>query len=308
MFGADKRFLPQTQLATRMLRLVAEEPSFALKGGTAINLFYRNLPRLSVDLDLVYLPVEERAPSLAAIAAALRRIAGRAGEALGNVQVHAQGAAEGKLVAQQGRVTVTVEVNTVLRGSVYPAERRAVLPSVQELFGDITAQVLAFEDVYAGKMVAALDRQHPRDLFDIMLLLDAEGVSERLIDAFVVYLASHDRSMAEVLDPREKDVRSAYEREFAAMSVNPVSLDQLLEARRRLVQALKQGFRPRHREFLRSVKCIDPDWSLLPVPHAATLPGIRWKLHNLALLRKEQPARHGRLLDALERTLEQFTS
>ncbi len=308
MFEADHPFLPQARLATRMLRLVAEEPAFALKGGTAINLFYRNLPRLSVDLDLVYLPVEERAPSLAAIAAALHRIAGRAGEALGDAQVHAQSAAAGKLVAQQGRVTVTVEVNTVLRGSVHPAERRAAQPSVQDLFGDITAQVLAFEDVYAGKLVAALDRQHPRDLFDAMLLLDAEGISERLIDAFVVYLASHDRPIAEVLDPREKDVRHAYEQEFAAMSGNPVSLDQLLDARRRLIQALKQGFQTRHREFLCSVKRLDPDWSLLPVPHAATLPGIRWKLHNLGILRKEQPARHARLLDELERTLEQFIS
>lgn len=308
MFGADNPFLPQARLAARMLRLVAEESSFALKGGTAINLFYRNLPRLSVDLDLVYLPVEERAPSLAAIAAALNRIAGRAGEALGDVKVHAQSAAAGKLVAQQGRVTVTVEVNTVLRGSVHPAGRRAVQPSVQDLFGDITAQVLSFEDVYAGKLVAALDRQHPRDLFDVMLLLGEEGLSERLIDAFVIYLASHDRPIAEVLDPREKDVRHAYEQEFSAMSADPVSLDQLLDARRCLVQALRQGFQERHREFLRSVKRIDPDWSLLPVLHVSTLPGIRWKLHNLALLRKAQPARHVQLLDALERTLEQFTS
>jgi hypothetical protein len=54
---------------------VATETCFALKGGTAINLFFRDMPRFSVDIDLTYLPVEDRASSLVAIDAALRRIA-----------------------------------------------------------------------------------------------------------------------------------------------------------------------------------------------------------------------------------------
>ena len=197
-----------------------------MKGGTAVNFFYRDLPRLSVDLDFVYLPVADRDRSLAGIAKALERVARRAGEARGGIRVRAQDAGRGKLVAQQGRTTITVEVNTVLRGSVYPANRRTALPSVEEQFGDIEAQVLSFEDVYAGKFVAALDRQHPRDLFDVMLLLDNEGISGRLLDAFVVYLASHDRPIAEVLDPREKDLRAVYENEFADMADSPVMLDR----------------------------------------------------------------------------------
>ena len=54
----------QVALLIRALPLVAEEPAFALKGGTAINLFVRDLPRLSVDIDLTYLPVEDRAISV----------------------------------------------------------------------------------------------------------------------------------------------------------------------------------------------------------------------------------------------------
>ncbi len=306
MFAADNPFLPQARLATRVLRLVAEEPVLALKGGTAINLFYRDLPRLSVDLDLVYLPVEQREPSLAGIDAALNRIARRIETSLPGVQVRTQDAARGKLVAQQGRTTVTVEVNTVLRGSVYPAQRIIGRPAAERLFGDVEARVLSFEDVYGGKIVAALDRQHPRDLFDVMLLLDGEGLPERLMDAFVVYLASHDRPIAEVLDPRVKDISVAYAREFAAMADSPVTLDQLLDARRRLNATLKRGLLARHRDFLRSLKRLEPDWALLPVPHAAQLPGILWKLHNLEILRRNQPARHARLLAGLEQTLERF--
>lgn len=306
MYAADNPFLPQARLAARVLRFFAEEPSLALKGGTAINLFYRDLPRLSVDLDFVYLPVADRDRSLAGITKALERVARRAEEALGGIRVQAQDAGRGKLVAQQGRTTITVEVNTVLRGSVYPANHRTALPSVEERFGDIEAQVLSFEDVYAGKFVAALDRQHPRDLFDVMLLLDNEGISGRLLDAFVVYLASHDRPIAEVLDPREKDLRAVYENEFADMADSPVMLDRLVDARGRLIAELRRGLQARRRDFLYSIKRLDPDWSLLPVPHVAELPGIRWKLHNLEILRREQPARYARALAGLERILERF--
>jgi hypothetical protein len=62
-------------LLIRILPLVAVEKDFALKGGTAINLFVRDLPRLSVDIDLTYLPVADRPTSLAAIDKAMARIA-----------------------------------------------------------------------------------------------------------------------------------------------------------------------------------------------------------------------------------------
>jgi Nucleotidyl transferase AbiEii toxin, Type IV TA system len=63
----------QVALLTRILPLIAEEACFALKGGTAINLFIRDMPRLSVDIDLTYVPVAPRAASLAQIDAAMTR-------------------------------------------------------------------------------------------------------------------------------------------------------------------------------------------------------------------------------------------
>lgn len=307
MFAADNPFLPQVRLATRWLRLFADEPALALKGGTAINLFYRDLPRLSVDLDFNYVPVQGREESLAEIAAILNRVAGKAESNLRGVRVRTQDAGRGKLVAQEGRATVTAEVNLVLRGCVQPSERRSALPAVEDRFGDIQAQVLSFDDVYAGKMVAALDRQHPRDLFDIMLLLaDGAPLPERLLDAFVIYLASHDRPIAEVLMSRDKDLGAMYEREFAQMTAQPVSLEALVDARHRLAATLRTGLQRRHREFLLSVKRLEPDWSLLPVQHAAELPGIRWKLHNLELYRKGQPARYAQAVADLEKVLDRF--
>jgi predicted nucleotidyltransferase component of viral defense system len=170
----------QVQLLIRVLPSIAEEACFALKGGTAINLFVRDMPRLSVDIDLTYLPVQPRAKSLAAIDAAMKRIADRIRTTIPGVQV-AQTAlrpenAVYKLLVRAGGVQIKIEVTPVLRGCVYDPELRAVSPSVEEAFGFAEARVVSFADLYAGKMVAALDRQHPRDFFDIRDLLANEGI------------------------------------------------------------------------------------------------------------------------------------
>ena len=68
------RYIDQVRLLIDVLPHIAKENVFALKGGTAINLFYRDMPRLSVDIDLTYLPVEDRNASLRHIDEALDRI------------------------------------------------------------------------------------------------------------------------------------------------------------------------------------------------------------------------------------------
>jgi hypothetical protein len=80
-------FHRQVALLLRVLPQVAEEECFALKGGTAINLLVRNMPRLSVDIDLTYLPIKPREASLADIDSAMRRIANRIQSALRGVRL-----------------------------------------------------------------------------------------------------------------------------------------------------------------------------------------------------------------------------
>jgi predicted nucleotidyltransferase component of viral defense system len=225
----------QVELLVRLIPLVDEEKDFALKGGTAINLFVRDLPRLSVDIDLAYLPIEDRAASLAAIDAGMRAIAKRAEARLLNAHatfglVEPERSAI-KTIVQVGRAQVKVEATPVLRGSVYPPERRAVSPRVEDEFGFAEMAVLAFADLYAGKAVAALDRQHPRDLFDIRDLLANEGITDELREAFVVYLLGHNRGLHEVLDPGHLDIAQEFARGFAGMTDRPVALEDLYAAR-----------------------------------------------------------------------------
>lgn len=191
----------QVDLLLRVIPFITKETCFALKGGTAINLFVRDLPRLSVDIDLTYIPVFPRPKSLGAIDKAMKRIAARI--AKGNKATRTSSSihegAVTKLVVREHDVQIIIEVTPVLRGCAYEPEMRSVTASVEEQFGFAEMRVLAFADLYAGKIVAALDRQHPRDLFDVRVLLSAEGITDEIRSAFIVYLLSHTRPMWEVL-------------------------------------------------------------------------------------------------------------
>ena len=242
----DSPYYKQAELMLKTIPHLAAERSFALKGGTAINLFVRDMPRLSVNIDLTYLPVDEaRETALRNIGAALDRIAGAIKKSIPGTRVQEARAKNPdrvtRLTVAVGSTRIKIEPNEVIRGSVFPAEDRELTRRAEESFElSVTAQTLSLADLYAGKLCAALDRQHPRDLFDVRLLLDNDGITDEIRKAFVVYLASHDRPMHELLDPKPKNVRRIFENEFAGMTVDPVSYEDLINARATLVETLKR--------------------------------------------------------------------
>jgi hypothetical protein len=156
-------FFSQVQLVVTLLPLVAEHACFALKGGTALNLFVRDLPRLSVDIDLTYLPVQDRSASLSGIDGALHALGETIESKVPRSRVrpaYLQGTGKRfKLVVWQDDMAVKIEVNPVLRGSVYASQARGIVDKVRAQFGYAQLLVLSFEDLYAGKLCAALDRQ-----------------------------------------------------------------------------------------------------------------------------------------------------
>jgi predicted nucleotidyltransferase component of viral defense system len=173
----NQTYLDTARLLTQVAPLVFVDDTFALKGGTAINLFVRDMPRLSVDLDLVFPDhTLSRDKALARIQASLRQAADRLKKR--GFQTHASGADAGetKLLVRRGRIEIKVEVNFVMRGTVQPVRRASLTPTARDvLMADLDIPVVSLEDMYGGKLVAALDRQHPRDLFDVMLLFRARG-------------------------------------------------------------------------------------------------------------------------------------
>lgn len=287
----NREYIETARLLIQIAPLVFVDDQFGLKGGTAINLFLRDMPRLSVDLDLVFTDhTVGREDALARINAAVREAAKRLRARRMEVYVPEAGAdGETKLMVRRGPAEVKVEINTVMRGTVHRVRRANLTPVARDtLFADLEIPVLAAEDVYGGKLVAALDRQHPRDLFDVMELYRNGGITPGIRRAFVVYLASHNRPVHEVLFPELRDIQMDYERNFVGMTAQPIRLDALLETRERMITELHAGLDADERRFLLSLVKAEPEWDLLGIPHVSELPAVRWKLQNLARLKRER--------------------
>lgn len=300
----SEQYRRQAALLIRTVPFVAEAACFALKGGTAINLFLRDMPRLSVDIDLTYLPVRDRAASLAEIDAAMKRIGERIAHELRGAQVTSVKLKTDNIVTkhfvEEGGVQIKIEVTPVLRGCVYEPAKRATSPKVEDQFGFAEIQVVSFADLYAGKLVAALDRQHPRDLFDVRDLLANEGIDARLRKAFVVYILSHNRPMSEVLAPARLDVGQEFARGFDGMTETAVTLDDLYKTREDLIAELVGKMSDEHRRFLVSFEEGRPDWGILGLPIAEKLPAVQWRFQNLA---KIEAKKRENLVEDLRRAL-----
>ncbi len=300
------QYQAQVRLLMRLIPIVARETCFALKGGTAINLFVRDLPRLSVDIDLMYLPMHERSEALVEIDAAMKRIKTSALADLRGARVTENvhdGAILRLLVMAEG-TQVKIEVSPVLRGVVYEPFIAPVTEVVEEVFGFAETNVVSFEDLFAGKLVAALDRQHPRDLFDVRGLLTHEGLSDELREAFIIYLLSHNRPMGEVLSGRVKDLANEYRNGFEGMTEEVIAIEELIKTQHEMIKTLIGGMPDHHRAFLIGFERGEPDWSLLRISHVAELPAIRWRQRNLDKLNPEQ---RSDLVELLRASLERRT-
>lgn len=283
-------YFRQVSLLVRVLPIVGQSSCFALKGGTAINLFYREMPRLSVDIDLVYLLVKDRTSSLNEITLEMKRIASGIKSILPDVKIRYsflnQSETIVRILVEWERTIIKVEVSPVLRGIVFPTSLHRISPIPENIFGFAEVPVVSFEDLFAGKIVAALDRQHPRDLFDIKFLLENEGITPRLIESFIVYLISHNRRILEILKPNYKEITDMYNTDFKGMTTTPVSIEELERTRVLLVKGINLSLNDKDRDFLISFKAGEPDWSYFSLSHIKELPAVKWKMYNLDQLKQ----------------------
>jgi len=297
----DTIFFKQAELLLRILPLIYKEEVLALKGGTAINFFVRDLPRLSVDIDLTYLPVNERSFALDEIRRILLKISEGIKKRISGTEVTPKkilgtDVIKGLIVDRSG-VTVKIEPNLVLRGNVYPPEIKILSKKAQDLFElSLQCRILSSYDLYAGKICAALDRQHPRDLFDVHLLLENEGIKTELRKAFIVYLISHPRPMVEILNPQKIDIRSIFEKEFKGMIAQSITLEELETTRDKLVATLREELTPNERQFIVSMKQGQPLWDLLEIEGIEDLPAVKWKLLNILNM---DPIKHKKAIHKL---------
>lgn len=281
-----KKYFEQAKFMLSILPIIAQEKDFALKGGTALNFFHLDMPRISVDIDLTFLPIKPRDETLKDITNSLSRISDSVKRLFPGCQIQKVKIKDTgyiyKLIINSTDSLVKIEPNLILRGSCYPTVHKTLCRKAVEIFKmEMQVPVLSFADLYGGKICAALDRQHPRDLFDIKLLYEAGGLNKEISQAFVVYLASHNRPMSELLSPNFQDLRQAYETEFKGMSSIEVSYQELEKIGKEMPSLILSNLSKNERKFLLSVKMGNPNFSLLSISGLENLPAIKWKVENI---------------------------
>ena len=299
-----EQYVKQVRLLVNVLPYIAKESCFALKGGTAINLFVRDLPRLSVDIDLAYLGFEERETAFKNINAALQRIVND----LNKVHLRAvlQKSPDNicKIICSNAETTIKIEPNYTIRGYVYPTEKLSISEKVQEKYGFAAINVVSMAELYGGKICAALDRQHPRDLFDIKYLLGNEGITPEIKNGFMVSLLQHNRPPHELLAPHKQDNTKVFEQEFKGMSDEIFTIENCNNTFDILLSQIKQALTAADKQFLIDFFSLNEAWKNTDIPNIDKLSGIKWKIENLTKLRNSNQEKFANQIALLKQVID----
>lgn len=284
-----EHYKKQVALLLRVIPEVEKEECFALHGGTAINLFVRNMPRLSVDIDLTYLPVEDRATTYENIGLSLEKIKKNIEERIPNAKVNHQKKLL-KLQISNNEAQIKIEVNQGMRGVIDKVEKRVLCDIAQEQFDVFcTINVVSLGQLYGGKICAALDRQHPRDLFDVKLLLENEGFTQEIKTGFLYALLSSKRPLQEMLFPHYTDQSQAFVRQFEGMTLESFTYQDFENTRIKILEEIHRSLSIRDKDFIVSFEETKPDWAIYDFE---SYPSVQWKLQNLIKLKTNNPQKH----------------
>ena len=279
----------KVDLLLRLMPFVMQERVFAVHGGSAINLFVKDMPRYSVDIDLTYMPLAGREESLNDINAHLKAIADNAKAQIKGVHV-VPNFAICKLLCEYRGYQIKIEVNQTKRGIIGGKTQLLTLcDKAQEEFQQFCKAVIVPPTLlYGGKLAAALSRQHPRDLFDVKYMdIPLAEVREGLIFC----LLGSDRPIHESFAPQLIDQRDAMTNQFDGMSGIPFSYDEFELTRAKLITDVQNLMTDADKKFLLSFEAADPQWEGYEFEYFRNFPSVQWKLLNLAKLKKQNPTK-----------------
>lgn len=297
------QYKEQVKILLDVLPFVAEERQLALHGGTAINLFVRDMPRLSVDIDLTYIPVEDRETTLRNIKEILLRLKQRIETSLVGHIAEARPDI-GKLLVSSEKGTIKLEINLVGRGIFESTENMVLCDSAQEAFDAfVEIEMVPLAQLFGGKICAALDRQHPRDLFDVKYLLETEGLSTAIKNGFIYCLLGSERPIYELLNPHRLDQREALVNQFDGMTDVPFTYEDYESTKEKLIKEVQSSLTNADIDFLIGFKSLSPDWSIYPYEQ---YPSIRWKQLNLQKLKDRNPEKYDEQVNRLKNFLNQL--
>jgi len=298
---SNSNYQKQVALLIRVIPEIALDTRFALHGGTAINLFDRNMPRLSVDIDLTYIPIEDRETSFNNISAALIKIKERIENRLQGSRVEHKVDTH-KLLVSYDEAMIKIEVSQIVRGLLGAVTEKILCEKAQIKYDAFCAiNIVSNGQLYGGKICAAMDRQHPRDIFDVKQLLKDEGFNKEVKEGFLFRLLSADRSIQDVLFPNLQEHRLAMMNQFTGMSDELFTYEEYEQVRETMVKKVQGSLTAEDKFFILAFKNGSPDWSIY---NFESYPSIQWKLLNLEKIKSSNSSKHKELYDSLKRKLD----
>ena len=297
----EEQYTKQVTLILRIIPELNKMPEFAMHGGTAINLFYHDMPRISVDIDLTYIPFDGREKDLQNIGLLLKKLSEKLKKTIPGILINtgAHYDEEMKLFCRYKNVEVKIEVNTINRGVLKATNQHTLCRAAQDYFNMFCEMTIVPEaQLFGGKMVAALDRQHPRDLFDTKKLFDQSNLTPELMEGFLFCLFSSKRPLIEILKPNFLNQESALTNQFAGMSAEAFTYTMFENERKRLIAAIHKNMTSQQKQMIISFAEGQPDWLY---EDWSKYPGIAWKLQNINKLKHENPEKFRYQIRQLEK-------
>ncbi len=277
----NNQYKEQVRLLLRMIPLIYGEERFAIHGGTAINLFLRDLPRYSVDIDLTYIPLESREDSLRNINEALRVLGEKIKRAIPNIIINP---VPNKLLCILNRCAVKIEVNGIKRGIIDKAIIVPLCTKAQEEFNIYCkARIVPVTQLYGGKIAAALSRQHPRDLFDFKYMEIADF--KDLKYGFIFCLLGSDKPILESLSPHLIDQSEALRNQFMGMTDTLFTYEDYQHTRLQLIELIHANLTESDKCFLLNFENGEPNWHSSEYEDFKNYPSIQWKQLNIKKLK-----------------------
>ena len=281
--------------------LVYKIKDFAVHGGTAINLFIKDMPRYSVDVDLTYLPVKNREESIKEINNHLSTLKQQIEKVIPGIRIIHKSAVL-KLQCTFGGATVKIEVNGIKRGIIGEVEEKELCEKAQKEFKmSCVARIVPFSSLYGGKIAAALGRQHPRDLFDYKYM-EVESFDD-IKNGLLFYLLGSDKPLLESLQPNPVNQKQALENQFKGMSDVPFEYTDFEIARKKLIEQVNQNLSDTDKEFLLSFENGSPEWDKCCAGDLSVYPAIQWKLKNIRTLKDTNSSKFNEGIEKLRKFL-----
>lgn len=291
----------QVALLIDILTEISKEDNLALHGGTAINLFHLNMPRLSVDIDLTFVPFSDsRNEDLDKIRQSLKLVQNRLKNTFPNIRFEDEKRAEEelKLLCTKDNATVKVEVNQINRGLISPTFTKILCHRAEEEFDRFCEiKTVSVGQLWGGKLNAALERQHPRDIFDVKSMLQEVGFTEEIKQGFLFFLLCGKRPIDEVLNPNFANQRVIFDSQFSGMTNEEFTYEEFEKIRKELVSMIQKSLTDSEKEFLLSFVSGNPNWKDFDY---SKYPAIKWKQLNINKLKQENPIKFSESVRKLE--------